>query len=306
MARSAVTSALICEALGYGCASLATAIMAPSSFIQPIIDFGTPEQKKAYLPIYGGETFAAAAAALHEPQFTFDVTDMHTTAVKRGTEWVINGTKRLVPFGDTAKHFLVVAKIGGQTGLTNIGAFIVPKDTDGLAIAAEAEKTMGLKPVPMSTITLTDVVVQDTDRLGGDQGVDGRRLINCLRIANSAICVGVSKAVLDASVPYAKDRVAFGEPIAKRQAIAFMLSEMHTEIESMRWLIWKAASQLDQNSDATKATTLARHYTNQHSVVIADNGVQIFGGHGYIRDLPLEMWLRNARTLTVMEGMVAA
>lgn len=306
MTRSAMTSVLICEALGYGCASIASAIMAPSSFIQPIIDFGTPEQKKTYLPVYGGEKFTAAAAALHEPRFTFDVTDMQTTAVKKGSDWVINGIKRLVPFGNTAQHFLVIAKAGDRTGLADIGAFIVPKDAPGLTVDEEPEKTMGLKPVPMYRIALKDVVVGADGKLGGDNGIDGRRLINCLRVANSAICVGLSKSVLDASVPYAKERVAFGEPIAKRQAIAFMLSEMHAEIESMRWLTWKAASRIDQHTDATRATTLAQHYANKNSVIIADNGLQIFGGHGYIRDLPLEMWLRNARTLTVMEGMVAA
>jgi alkylation response protein AidB-like acyl-CoA dehydrogenase len=175
-----------------------------------------------------------------------------------------------------------------------------------LTIEGAPEKTMGLKPVPKAKLTLTNVVVPHADRLGEGQGIDGRRLINTLRLANSALCVGLAKAVLDASVPYAKQRVAFGEPIAKRQAIAFKLSEMHSEIEAMRWLVWKAASQLDQNGDATKATTLAQHYANKNCVLIADNGVQIFGGHGYIRDLPLEMWMRNARTLTVLEGIVAA
>lgn len=306
MARSAVTSVLICEALGYGCASIASAIMAPSTFIQPVIDFGTPEQKKTYLPVYSGEKFTAAAAALHEPRFTFDVTDMQTTAVRKGDDWIINGTKRLVPFGNMAQHFLVIAKIGGRTGLADIGAFIVPSDAPGLTVDAELEKTMGLKPVPMHKIDFKDVVVGPGGQLGGEKGIDGRRLINCLRVANSAVLIGLSKAVLDASVPYAKERVAFGEPIAKRQAIAFMLSEMHVEIESMRWLTWKAASQIDQNTDATRATTLAQHYANKNGVIIADNGLQIFGGHGYIRDLPLEMWLRNARTLTVMEGITAA
>ncbi len=306
MERSALTSALICEELGYGCASVATAIMAPSAFIQPIIDFGTEDQKAGYLPSYSGEKFAAAALALQEPQFTFDVTDMQTVARQKGNGWILNGVKRLVPFGDTAGHFLVIAKMGDQTGLANIGAFIVPREAKGLTVAAEMEKTMGLKPVPKVKLTLNNVAVPNADRLGEDNGIDGRRLINSLRVANSAICVGLSKAVLDASVPYAKDRMAFGEPIAKRQAIAFMLSEMHAEIEAMRWMVWKAASLLDQNADATKAATLAQHYVNKNSVVIADNGVQIFGGHGYIRDLPLEMWLRNARTLTVMEGMAAA
>ncbi|MFP4193731.1 MAG: acyl-CoA dehydrogenase family protein [Desulfobacterales bacterium] len=306
MDRSAVTSVLICEELGYGCASVAAAIMAPSSFIQPVIDFGTPGQKKKYLPIYGGEKFEAAAAAIQEPSFTFDPTDMHTTAVKKGNDWVLNGTKRLVPFGSTARHFLVIAKTEDSPGLAGLGAFVVDRDAEGLEIDKEPEKTMGLKPLPLNKITLNKVAVSGSEKLGGEQGIDGRRLINSIRVANSAVCIGLSRAVLDACVPYAKERIAFGEPIAKRQAIAFMLSEMHAEIESMRWLVWKAASSLDQDSDATKPAALARHYTNKNSVVIADNGVQVFGGHGYIRELYPEMWLRNVRTLSLMEGVAAA
>jgi len=306
MERSAMTNVLICEELGYGCASLASAIMAPAGFIQPIIDFGTDAQKKKYLPMCAGEKFVPAALALHEPHFTFDPANMRTTAQKQGSDWVINGSKRLVPFGSTALHFLVLAKTGKDIGLNSLDAFIIPRDAKGLTISAENEPTMGLKPLPSSKITLDNVTVPNAQRLGEDKGIDGKRLINSVRIANAALCVGQAKAVVDYSIPYAKDRIAFGEPIAKKQAIAFMLANMYTETEAMRWMVWKAASQLDQGVDATKATTLAQHYTNKNTIVIADNGVQIFGGHGYIRDFPLEMWLRNARTLTVMEGTSAA
>lgn len=306
MDRSAITNVLVCEELGYGCVTLATAIMAPSAFIHPIIDFGTDDQKKKYLPLYAGEKFEPASMALQEPQFTFDPTDLKTRAEKKGDEWVINGVKRLVPFGSTAHHFLVIARTGEETGLANIDAFIVARDADGLSISEENEKTMGLKALPSSKLTFDNCVVPDADRLGGDKGIDGRHLINSVRIGNSALCVGLSRAVMDFSIPYAQDRIAFGEPIGKKQIIAFYLADMHIETESMRWLVWKAASQLEQGVDATKATTIAQHYVNKHAMKIADDGVQIFGGHGYIRDFPLEMWLRNARTLTVIEGAVAA
>jgi len=306
MERSAVTSVLVCEELGYGCAGLASAIMAPTGFIQPLIDFGSDSQKEKYLPPYAGETFEPAAMALHEPHFTFDSTDLRTTAEQKGDKWTLNGVKRLVPFGRSANHFLVIAKSGNGNGLSGIDAFILPRDIEGLTIHGEKEQTMGLRPLPCARLTLENVTVSSADRLGEDSGIDGRRLINSIRIGNSALCLGISRAVLEYSVPYAKDRIAFGEPIGKKQAIAFMLADMHIETESMRTLLWKAASQLDQNVDATKATTLAQYYVNKHAVRIADNGVQIFGGHGYIRDYPLEMWLRNARTLTVMEGFVAA
>ncbi len=110
MDRSSMTNVLVLEELGYACASMATAIMAPSAFIHPLIDFGTEEQKKTFLPRYAGEKFEAAAMAIHEGHFTFDPTDMKTTAEKKGEQWVLNGTKRLVPFGNSAKHILVIAK----------------------------------------------------------------------------------------------------------------------------------------------------------------------------------------------------
>ena len=306
MERSAVTSALVYEELGYGCASLTSAIMAPSAFIQPLIDFGTDAQKKKYLPLYGGEKFEPAGLALHEPHYTFDPTDMKTTAEKKGDDWVINGIKRLVPFGSTAHYFLVLANDGSGAGLSNIEAFIVPRDREGLTINTENEKTMGLKAFPLSQLTLKDVTLSAEERLGCENGINGQQLINSIRVANSAICVGLSRAVMETSIPYAKERIAFGKPIATKQAIAFMLADMRTEVESMRWLVWKAASQLDQGVDACKATILAQNYVRKQTVKIADDGVQVFGGHGYIRDFPMEMWLRHALSLTLMEGVVSA
>jgi len=306
MKRSAITNVLIGEELGYGCATLATAIMAPSAFINPLIDFGTEDQKKKYLPQYAGEKFVPAAMALQENTFTFDPTDMQTKADKKGNDWVIKGVKRLVPLGSTANHFLVLARTGKDTGLANIGAFIVPRNAQGLTISEENEKTMGLKALPSSRLTFNDCVVPEADKLGGDQGIDGRRLINSIRVGNCSLSVGLSKAVTDLSIPYAKDRIAFDEPIAKKQIIAIYLANMYIETENMRWMVWKAASQLDGGKDATRATTVMRHYVNKYAMKIADDGVQIYGGHGYIRDFPLEMWLRNARTLTVLDGMIAA
>jgi alkylation response protein AidB-like acyl-CoA dehydrogenase len=124
-------------------------------------------------------------------------------------------------------------------------------------------------------------------------------------MGGAALAVGLARAITDFAIPYAKERMAFGEPIAKKQAIAFMLADMHTEVESMRWMVWKAASQLENGLDATRSATLARDYVRRQGMRIADDGLQVFGGHGYIRDYPVEMWFRNMRALTVMEGPVA-
>jgi acyl-CoA dehydrogenase len=117
--------------------------------------------------------------------------------------------------------------------------------------------------------------------------------------------LGISRAVLDFCVPYAKDRVAFDEAIAQKQSIAFRMAEMHCEIDAMRWLVWKAASQLEQGLDATRSACFASSYASEKSMWIGDNGIQVLGGHGFIREHPVEMWFRNARTLGVIEGSVA-
>ena len=113
---------------------------------------------------------------------------------------------------------------------------------------------------------------------------------------------GLSRAVLEYCVPYAKEREAFDEPIARKQAIAFTLADMHIEIESMRWLVWKAASRLEKGLDTRREAHLARAYAAEKSMWIADNGVQVLGGHGFIREHPVELWFRSARTLGVLEG----
>jgi acyl-CoA dehydrogenase len=301
--RSPVTNAVVLEALGYGCASQGAAIMAPSLFVHPLLDFGTEEQKKELLPLFTGRDYHAATAALHETQFAFGAGAMKTTAEKRGNGYVLNGVKRLVPMATTASHVLVLAAEGGA-GVDNVQAFIVPRDAKGLSIERESGQ-MGLKPVAHGKVTLDKVELPGAARLGGDQGVDARRLLASVRVAGAAMAVGLSRAVADTAIPYARERVAFGEAIGKKQAIAFMLADMHIECETMRLMLWKAASQIEQGLDASKATALAQDYIRRRSMKIADDGVQVFGGHGFIRDLPLEMWLRNARALTVLEGPAA-
>ena len=141
--------------------------------------------------------------------------------------------------------------------------------------------------------------------LGGAEGADVQQIINSSRAGLSAVMLGVSRAVLEYCVPYTKDRVAFDEPISKKQSIAFRLAEMQIEVQALRQLVWQAASFLEHGEDATKAAWQARSYASEKSMWVADNGVQVLGGHGFIREHPVEMWFRNARTLGVLEGMVA-
>ncbi len=302
--RSPITNALVLEELGWGDVSLAAALMTPALFVQPIVDFGTEEQKKTYLPLFTGAKFHAASLALLEPSFTFDAGNLRTVAEPKGAGFTLTGVKRLVPLAASSSHLLVVAR-GARDGLSGLEAFIVPRDAKGLSIAAKPERTLGFQCLPRYTVELDRVEVPASARLGGEKGIDGARLVNSARAASCALALGLARGVMELAIPYAKDRVAFEQPIAQKQTIAFMLAEMQIEVNSMRHLIWKAASQLENGLDATRATTLAQTYVNREVMKVADNGLQVFGGHGFIREYPVEMWYRNARALTVNEAVCA-
>ncbi len=300
--RSPVTNAILLEELGFGDATLAAAAVAPSGFANALVDFGTEDQKQALLPLFCEPKFHAASLAVVEPGPAFDVGRPRTVAEPKDDSFVLSGVKSFVPLGSTASHFLVVARSGDAAG--DCDAFIVPRDAAGLTVSAP-ELNLGLRGLDCATLELERVEVPAEARLGGEAGADIRQLVNGSRAALGAILVGVSRAVLEYCVPYAKDRVAFGESISKKQAIAFRLADVHIEVEAMRFLVWKVASQLEQRVDATRAAHLARSYVAEKAMWVTDNGIQTLGGHGFIREHPVEMWFRNARTLSVLEGTLA-
>lgn len=306
-ARSPVTNALVLEELAYGDAPLALAAASPALAAYPVADFGTEAQRERWLPLFTGERFPKVSLAWTEPAPDFDPGGLRATAEAKGEGFLLSGVKTAVPLGDRAEHFLVVARNTAHAGegVAALDAFWVPRDASGLEVEAP-EKRLGLRALPTATLRLDRVEVPAEARLGEGDGIDGRRLLASTRTAVAAVMVGLSRAVLDYAVPYAKERHAFGEAIAQKQAVAFMLSNMKTETEAMRWLTWKAASHLEQGRDASRPAALAFRYAAEQSMKIADDGVQVLGGHGFIREHPVEMWYRNARTLGVLEGLAAA
>ena len=162
---------------------------------------------------------------------------------------------------------------------------------------------MGLNALPLYAVELTACAVPASQRLGGESGCEFPLLLSASRVAMAALGVGVGRAAYEYGLEYAKTRTAFGEPIARRQAIAFMLAEMATEIEAARLMVWEAAWRLDQGEDAFREAALAKNFSDDMALAVADRAVQVLGGHGYIRDHPVEMWLRNARGFGVLEGL---
>ncbi|MEM7409267.1 MAG: acyl-CoA dehydrogenase family protein [Myxococcota bacterium] len=297
--HSPITQALIAEELAWGDATLATAALAPLAFVNALLTQGTEAQQAELLPLFCGERFHAASLAWIEPGPAFEPLLPRTLAEPKGDGFVLSGAKSFVPFGDRASHFLVVCRNNGGHD-----AFIVPRDAGGLQIS-ETEKNVGLRALPTHTLELERVEVPASARLGGEQGFDLKRLLNHSRVALAAQLAGIARAVVEYAVPYAKEREAFDQAIAQKQGIAFKLADMHIETEAMRWLTWKAASQLEQGLDALAGAHHARAYASEKAMWVSDEGIQVLGGHGFIREHPVEMWYRNARTLGVLEGTVS-
>ena len=298
---SALTGALVCEELGWGDLSIALHLLAPWLVTQPVITIGSDEQKQQILPHYTGQKFVAGTAAVMEPRFGFDVHEFATTAVRSNGEFVLNGAKCYVPLAADAQHIVVYARC-----VEGLGAFIVPQGTPGLAVT-EREKNMGLKAVATYELTLNNCRVPATARLTGNLST----LLNRSRVALAALAVGVARAAFEYARDYAKERHAFGTAIAQKQTIAFMLAEMATEIDATRLLTWEAAWKIDAGHDvpmgpisgATREACLAKNYAANMVLKVTDNAVQILGGHGYIRDHPVELWLRNGRGFATFEGL---
>lgn len=295
--HSAVTGAIAIEALAWGDLAITLNLMTPNLMAIPVLLCGTPNQKEGLLPEFCDETPPAFTAALTEPVVQFSPYKLRTTAIREGASYVLNGTKTVVPLAADAKMFLVYANEDGETQ-----AFLVSADTDGLTIGAR-DKLMGIKALPTYTVTLNDVRVPATAKLGGEDGIDFGRILNHSRVALGAAAVGMANAGYEYARDYAKQRVQFGEPIAHRQSIAFMLADMATDVDEARLMVWEVAWLLDQGKDATREAAVMKQRIDDLVLNVADRAVQVLGGYGYIREYPVELWLRNARGFATFDGL---
>ena len=297
--RSAVTGVLAIEEMAFGDLTGTLGVLTPSLFATPILIAGNEEQKHAYLPGVIEGAWSPFTAALIEFTFDFDPSDLHTTARLQNDEYILHGEKAFVPFAKDAETILVYANLDGQTQ-----GFIVHNDAAGLSISNEREKLMSLNALPLYRVKLENVKVPRANRLGGASGHDFEPILASMRVATAAAAVGVANAAFEYSKNYAKEREVFGVKVAQKQAIAFMLAEMRTEIEAMRLLAWEAAWKLDNNKeDAFTDAYLACMGAADMVMTVTDRAVQILGGHGYIREHPVEMWMRNGRGFAMFTGL---
>jgi acyl-CoA dehydrogenase len=297
--RSAVTGVLALEEMAFGDLAGTLAVLTPCLFATPILLASSEEQKQTYLPGIVEGQWAPYTAALLEYAFDFDPNALRTTATLKDEEYVLHGEKAFVPFAKDADVILVYANLNEQTQ-----GFIIPKNSTGLTVSNEREKLMSLNALPCYRVKLDSVEVPASNRLGGASGHDFEPILASMRVATAATAIGVARAAFEYSMNYAKEREAFGVKIAQKQAIAFMLAEMRTEIEASRLLTWEAAWKLDQGKeDAFTEAYLAATGAADMAMMVTDRAVQILGGHGYIREHPVEMWMRNGRGFAMFTGL---
>jgi alkylation response protein AidB-like acyl-CoA dehydrogenase len=295
--RSATTSALVAEAMAHGDMGLAVACLAPAAVSTALVLWGDEDQQATYLPSFVGDDVPAAALAVLEPRPLFDPFRLDTTARRTPGGYRLSGVKSLVPRASTAELFIVAAALEGAPAL-----FVLESGTKGVLI--EGEPAMGLRAASTARLVLEDVDVP-----GGALLREGSANIyaDCIRLSRigwAALACGTGKAVLDYVIPYVNERQAFGEPISHRQAVAFMVANIGIELEGARLVTLRAASRAEQGKSFAREAALARRLTSEYGMKIGSDGVQLLGGHGYVKEHPLERWYRDLRATAVMEGVV--
>jgi alkylation response protein AidB-like acyl-CoA dehydrogenase len=298
-ARSPVSNMLIAEDLAYGDMSLALGAMTSLAFINTVIDQGSAAQQKALLPPFTQDAFRPAAVAFMEPGLRFNPLAPATIASKSGDGYVLSGIKTMVPLGGSAEVMLVVANEQG----VGPGAFVIEKGQAGVGV--EREQFMGCRPLELCKLTLQNVKLPASAKLGqGDKPFDLRRFVDLSRIGISALSLGVGQAVLDYVKDYCNERIAFGEPLTHRQAVAFMIADIAIELDGMRLLTYRAAARAERGLDCHREAYLARTQCAEKGMKIGTDGIQLLGGHGFIREHLVELWYRNLRAIGILEGCV--
>ncbi|WP_168211052.1 acyl-CoA dehydrogenase family protein [Persicimonas caeni] len=302
-------SSIITEELAWGCTGISTAMEANQLASGPVIMYGTDEQKEKYLGMLVGPpkedgTPHMAAYAVTEPGAGSDVAGMGTTAVKKGDKYVLNGQKMWITNGGKCSWFFVVAYTNKDAGYKGMSGFIVDADTPGIEVGKK-EDNMGQRASDTRAITFDDVEVPEENLLGGKEGVGWMQAMHAFdksRPLVAAGAVGLAQAAFEYARDYSLERKAFGKPIAKNQAISFMIAEMAMNIEAARQLVRKAAWRHDRGERNTKEAAFAKAFAADQAQKIATDAVQVYGGFGFNKEYPVEKLYRDSKIYQIYEG----
>ncbi|MFE8073270.1 acyl-CoA dehydrogenase family protein [Marinobacteraceae bacterium S3BR75-40.1] len=298
--QDTVTAVLIGEQLGYGDMGVATAALTTFSTAKTLSLWGNGKQQARYLEAFTEEQPVRACLAVDEPRPLFDPFQLRTRARRSGDGYELNGVKSGVAVGEQADLFLVAADVA------DLGPrlFLVERGTPGLSW--KADPGMGCRAAAWGQLALEGVRVEADALLGQESEFDYANFIDRSLLMRCALAVGCAQAVLDYVIPYCNQREAFGEPISHRQAVAFAISDMAIEVDSMRLLLWRAASRADQGLTFGHETRLAYRLCAEKSMEIGSQGVQLLGGHGYVKEHPVERWYRDLRSTATLFGGLQA
>ena len=294
-------AALIEEELAWGCSGVQTSLGANSLALTPLLLAGSESLRRRYL-----EQFAAspvlASFCLTEPAAGSDVAAISTRAVRRGSAYVITGSKCFITNGGYADFYVVFAKTDPAAGHRGISCFLVPRDA-GVLVDGHEDK-MGQRASNTSSVTFPDVEIPADHLIGEENG--GFRIamatLDRTRPGAAAMATGVARAAFEFAVAYARERVQFGVPIASHQAIQFMIADMATEIDAARLLTWRSAVAVDGGARATLESSHAKRFAADVAMRVTTDAVQVYGGYGYIKDYPVEKLMRDAKILQLYEG----
>ncbi len=313
--RSAVTTVLMAEALAQGDMGIAVACLAPAGVSTALSLWGDADQQATYLREFVGENVPAASLALLEPRPLFNPFELETRARRAGGGFVLDGVKSLVPRAGDAELFIVAAELEdwdpahpppnhpahpppnhpGHPAL-----FVVESGGGGLSI--EPEPAMGLRAAGTGRLIFDGAKLPATALLGDARREVFAECVQLGRLGWCAVAVGTGQAVLDYVIPYVNERKAFGEPISARQSVAFTVANIAIELDGMRLATYRAASRVDQGVPFAREVSLARRLCSERGMAIGSDGVQMLGGHGYVKEHPVERWYRDLCAAGVMEG----
>uniref|UniRef100_A0A7E4V0Y9 medium-chain acyl-CoA dehydrogenase n=1 Tax=Panagrellus redivivus TaxID=6233 RepID=A0A7E4V0Y9_PANRE len=303
---TSVETALVVEALSYGCTGIQLAIMGPSLAIAPVFLFGNDDQKKKYLGLLTESHKNYAAYCVTEPGAGSDVNGVKTRAEKKGDKWVINGNKMWITGGGFANWFFVLArtdpnpKTPANKAFT---AFIVPGDTPGIT-RGKKEINMGQRCADTRAITFEDVAIDESNVLGkvGSGFKVAMGAFDLTRPGVAAGAVGLAWRALDEATKYSLERKTFGVPIAQHQGVSFLLADMAINLELSRTITYKAAAAVDKGSRSSYYASVAKCFASDTAVKTATDAVQVFGGAGFNTEYPVEKLFRDAKIYQIYEG----
>jgi len=294
---------LATEELSRACGGISLALAATALGTYPIILFGTEEQKQKYLPdLAKGKRLAAFA--LTEAGAGSDAAAVATTAQKKGDHYILNGTKQWITNGGEAEVYTVVASVDRSKGARGAACFIVEKGTPGFEFGKKEDK-MGIRASATRELVFTDCKIPRENLLGKEGGgfIVAMKTFDQSRPGVASQALGIAQGALDLTVAYIKERKQFGKPISSFQGVQFMLADMATEIEAARALIYATARMVDSGAKKiSKDSAIAKLFASDMAMKVTTDCVQLFGGYGYMRDYPIEKYMRDAKITQIYEG----